>query len=332
MEPLFRKNNNHLQCLLCPHFCKISEGKSGICNVRMNTGAEIKLLTYGIISSLAIDPIEKKPLYHFYPGKSIFSIGSYGCNLKCDFCQNHSISQAKLLYNNQKTDPKEIVKKAKAIENNIGIAFTYNEPVIWLEYIIDVSEIARNEGLKTVLVSNGYINPYPLSEIIAVTDAFNIDLKAFNQTFYKKLTGGDLNPVKESLKQIAKSGRHLEVTTLIIPGLNDSEDEMEEQSKWMAGELGENTPFHISRYFPMFKREDPSTPEITIETLYNIASKHLNNVYTGNTTSIKGGDTYCHGCRQIVTTRMGYNISLHNIDKKGNCTNCGAVVYKYFIF
>ena len=186
MIPLFKKNNSKLECLLCPHYCKIAVGKTGICGVRKNTGEKIELMTYGVLSGYSLDPVEKKPLYHFFPGHNILSVGSYGCNMKCDFCQNYNISQIipeKLI---PETTPEYIVNAALSAEKNIGIAFTYNEPVIWFEFMRDAANIAKNEGLFTVMVSNGYVNSESLNEIIQFIDAFNIDLKAFNQNFYRK--------------------------------------------------------------------------------------------------------------------------------------------------
>jgi pyruvate formate lyase activating enzyme len=332
MDLLHLKHNNSFECLLCPHFCKIFDGKTGICGVRKNTGSGIELLTYGILSGCAIDPIEKKPLYHFFPGKVILSIGSYGCNLRCDYCQNHSISQVKTFANSIITDPKKILKDVIDASNNIGIAFTYNEPVIWFEYMRDVAEIVKKEGLHTAMITNGFVNPAPLTDITGFIDAFNIDLKSFNKEFYKKLTGADLEPVKKSLKQIADSGRHLEITTLIIPGLNDDENEMKLQAKWIADELGKNIPFHLSRYFPMYKRDTPSTPQDTLKKLFYIASEYLDNVYIGNSYSPEGQDTKCIKCGSIVTKRSGYKTQLLNLDNKGMCSSCGTEVFKYFTF
>jgi len=332
MISLSKKTNSKIQCILCPHNCKLGKDGIGICGVRKNNGREIELLTYGVISGYALDPVEKKPLYHFYPGTNILSIGSYGCNMRCDFCQNYNISQQTLDSFSRKADPHKIVMDALALSNNIGIAFTYNEPVIWFEYIADIAREARKEGLKTVMVTNGYANSQPLDEIISFTDAFNVDLKAFNNEFYRKLTGANLEPVKESLKQIALSGRHLEITTLVIPGRNDDEKEMESQTQWIAGELGKEIPFHLSRYFPMYKRNDPSTSPETLRKLASIASKYLDYVYIGNTNSDKGQNTYCPACGKIITNRSGYNIMHQNIDREGKCIGCGKKIYSNFIF
>jgi pyruvate formate lyase activating enzyme len=330
MLSLHQTEGEILKCLLCPHYCKLKAGRTGICGVRKNTGEKIELLTYGVISGISSDPIEKKPLYHYFPGQNILSIGSYGCNMKCDFCHNFSISQniPAIILND--TSPDQIVKTALSTTDNIGIAFTYNEPVIWFEYMKDVAIAVKNSNLSTVMVSNGFVNIEPLDEIIQFIDAFNIDLKAFNNEFYRKLTGSDLNPVKNSLKQIIKGEKHLEITTLIIPGQNDSVTEMEQQTKWIAGELGKNVPLHLSKYFPMHKRNDPATSQESIERLYEIASKNLDYVYMGNTRSDSGKNTNCPNCRTTVTIRTGYKTRILNLDKEGKCTGCGNLIYRNF--
>jgi pyruvate formate lyase activating enzyme len=331
-KPLYRQNNGKLECLLCPHFCKLTTGKTGICGVRKNTGKKIELMTYGILSGYSLDPVEKKPLYHFFPGHNILSIGSFGCNMRCDFCQNFHISQKVPESLVPEMTINKIIKDALSTDKNIGVAFTYNEPIIWIEYIRDVAEIAKKEGLYTVMVSNGYVNPDPLDEIIEFIDAFNIDLKAFNDKFYSVLTGAKLEPVKNSLKQIARSGRHLEITTLIIPGQNDDEQEMKLQSEWIADELGKDVPFHLSKYFPTYKRDNPPTPEGTLEKLFDIASENLDYVYMGNTCSVKGQNTLCNACGTEVTIRSGYNTRFVNLDEDGKCTECGNQIYKNFTF
>jgi pyruvate formate lyase activating enzyme len=287
-------------------------------------------LTYGVVSGHSLDPVEKKPLYHFFPGHNILSIGSYGCNMRCDFCQNWHISQKTDESFSPDTDPDKIVIEAVSSWKNTGLAFTYNEPVIWFEFMRDTAIRIKEKGLYTVMVSNGFVNRDPLNEILGFIDAFNIDLKAFNESFYKKLTGADLEPVKNSLKQIAKAGKHLEVTTLIIPGRNDSEQEMEIESKWISEELGEETPFHLSRYFPMYKRDDPPTPQTTLTRLFETASKHLKYVYLGNTSGDNGQDTVCSKCGKVVTKRSGYNTRLMNLDREGKCLTCGNPLYRYF--
>jgi pyruvate formate lyase activating enzyme len=330
MIPLHRISDGKVECLLCPHFCKIAKGKTGICGVRKNIGRDIVLQTYGVLSGYSLDPVEKKPLYHFFPGHNILSAGSYGCNMRCDFCQNYHISQnipGRLI---NEISPEKLVQDAISAEKNIGLAFTYNEPVIWFEFIRDTAVVAKKEGLYTVMVSNGFVNPDPLRDLIGFIDGFNIDLKAFNTRFYRVLAGADIEPVKKTLRKIALSGRHLEITTLIIPGQNDDEKEMASESEWIAGELGREVPFHLSRYFPMFKRNDPATSQETIERLSEIASQNLDHVYIGNTLSKSGQNTLCPKCGQTVTIRSGFKTRLLNLDDQGRCTSCGKTIYRYF--
>jgi pyruvate formate lyase activating enzyme len=332
MISLTKKSGNKLECLLCPHYCELARGKTGICGVRKNTGDSIELMTYGIISGYSLDPVEKKPLYHYFPGHNILSMGSYGCNMRCDFCQNYHISQDIPEKKMPEKQISKIISDSLNADNNIGVAFTYNEPIIWFEFMRDVAQKIKADGLHTVMVSNGFVNPGPLEEITDFIDAFNIDLKAFNNDFYRKLTGSELDPVKNALIQIARSGRHLEVTSLIIPGENDDEKSMELQTKWMADELGREVPFHLSRYFPTYKRDNPPTPEGSLKNLYDIASEKLDYVYLGNSHSGSGQNTVCSGCRTTVTMRSGYEIRTVNLDNEGKCTVCGKLIYRDFIF
>jgi pyruvate formate lyase activating enzyme len=332
MITLQKDSGEKKMCLLCPHYCRIGEGQSGICRVRKNIHGKIELQTYGILSACSLDPVEKKPLYHFFPGYNILSAGSFGCNMRCDFCQNFSISQKgyDITVNEKVIPPEVLVERAHKAKRNIGLAFTYNEPVIWFEYLRDASILAKKSGLYTALVSNGFINSDPLSEILEFTDAFNIDLKAFNNDFYKKLTGAELEPVKEALKMISRSGRHLEITTLVIPGQNDNETEMVKEAVWIATELGKETPLHLSRYFPMYRRDNPITPDETLIRFYEIASERLNYVYVGNMHSETGQNTVCPGCGKMVTLRAGYSTTLKNLDENGRCTGCGNLIYRNY--
>jgi pyruvate formate lyase activating enzyme len=331
MEQLFRIHNNKLECLLCPHFCKITAGETGICGVRKNLDGRIELITKQVISGYSLDPVEKKPLYHFFPGHNILSIGSYGCNMRCDFCQNYHISQNIPEDTESNISSGKILKNALSASKNIGIAFTYNEPVIWFEFVNEISKMIKGNGLKTVLVTNGYINSGPLGELLEMTDAFNVDLKAFNNDFYKRLTGAALDPVKDTLRQIVRAERHLEITTLLIPGQNDEISEMENQVKWIASELGEEIPFHLSRYFPIYKRKDPITPHKTLMAHFETASKYLKYVYLGNSMSETGQDTSCPGCGVTITSRSGYHIR-HINTNNGNCLSCGKKIYNFFTF
>jgi pyruvate formate lyase activating enzyme len=332
MIQLSRNSGEKTECLLCPHNCSIANGNYGICGVRKNIDGRIELQTYGVLSALSLDPIEKKPLYHFFPGHNILSAGSYGCNLRCDFCQNFSISQSGYESNNheKKISADTLVTRASEAPGNIGLAFTYNEPVIWFEFMKDAAQLAKRKGLYTSMVSNGFVNKEPLNEIMEFIDAFNIDLKAFTEAFYKKLTGARLEPVKDTLKMIAAKGKHLEVTTLIIPGRNDDAAEMKKEADWIAGELGKDVPLHLSRYYPMYRRNDPATTDETLLRLYEIASEKLDYVYIGNSRSASGQNTNCPDCGICVTQRSGYSTRLINIDSNGCCTGCGKLIYRNF--
>jgi pyruvate formate lyase activating enzyme len=319
-----------MRCLLCPHACLIKEGKTGICGVRENDGKGISLTTYGIISGYGLDPVEKKPLYHFYPGKMILSVGSYGCNLKCDFCQNFHLSQNIQKEAGNRLSPGELVARAAHAAGNIGIAYTYNEPVIWYEYVMDCAGMAVSAGLKNVLVTNGYVSREPLARLIEVTDAFNIDLKAFDNDFYRRMTGATLKPVLDAISDVASSGRHLEITTLVIPGLNDSDESMKREAEWIASNAGRNVPLHLSRYFPMYRRNTPSTPPDTILRLKEIASEYLDFVYTGNMSGLEpGSDTECPSCHSVLIKRYGYSTSLAGLTAGGRCSKCNEPVIKW---
>lgn len=286
-EALFYKKQEgkdcKVRCLLCPHLCYIPDGGKGLCQVRSNSKGVLYAQSYGELTSIALDPIEKKPLRRFYPGAKILSVGSYGCNFHCSFCQNSSISfgnsdTLKTLY----MSPAELVDKSLDLisEGNIGLAFTYNEPLVGYEYVLDCAKLAQTKNLKNVLVTNGFICEKPLRELLPYIDALNIDLKSFSPLFYRKI-GGQLPPVKATIEMAAKSC-HVEITTLIIPGENDSLEEMEALSSWLAT-ISPDIPLHISRFFPKFRMTDKSqTPEKTIQELSNCARKHLSSVYEGN--------------------------------------------------
>lgn len=316
-------NDNKVKCTLCPHNCIINDEKAGICKVRKNIDGKLFSFNYGKLSAIHTDPIEKKPLYHFYPGKNIFSLGSIGCNLKCNFCQNSHISQINLNieYPTQQFNSDYIIKKALRIRNNIGIAYTYNEPVIWYEYMYEIAVKAKENKLKNVVVSNGYINQEPLNKLIPQIDAFNIDLKAFTEEFYKKQTKAELNPVLKTIKNIAASGTHLEITYLIIPGLNDNIDNFKKMIKYLVKISGKNTILHLSRYFPAYKSKLPVTPKETLLNFYHLAKQHLNFVYLGNIVSDTGNNTYCPNCGNMLITRTMMYSSIIGINEN-KCINC----------
>lgn len=319
-------NDKSITCELCPHNCHIKPDKTGICGVRKNINGELDVIGSGIIASSGLDPIEKKPLYHFYPGSKIYSVGGYGCNLKCSFCQNHEISQLSPERCNgfKQTQPEELVSKAKFLPENIGIAYTYNEPTVFFEFMIRTAALAKNENLKNVVVSNGYINLKPLDELSELIDAFNIDLKSFSDNFYKELTGGRLNPVLNSLSRIKDSGKHLEISFLVIPTKNDDINDAEAMFDWIAGNLGTDTVLHLSKYYPAYKMQIPPTSPAKLNELFQLAKTKLKHVYVGNLhTDEFGCNTTCPSCSATVIKRTGYHTAITALDSKGFCKICG---------
>jgi pyruvate formate lyase activating enzyme len=272
-------DENKVKCGLCPNFCVISPDKRGTCGVRINKNGELLSEIYGEITSLALDPIEKKPLYHYHPGEYILSIGTRGCNFHCGFCQNWTISQD-LSAPTEKVTSQYLIEKAKELKS-FGIAYTYNEPFIWYEFVYDTAKLAKENGLENVLVTNGYVNPKPLDEIIELIDAMNIDIKSINDDFYKNICKGKLAPVLETAIK-AKKKCHIEITNLIIPTLNDKEKDFENLVGWIADNLGNDTPLHFSRYFPCYKFDIPPTPLSTLKASERIAKTRLKHVYLGN--------------------------------------------------
>jgi pyruvate formate lyase activating enzyme len=316
-----KRDDGKVQCRLCPHNCIISEGKRGICRVRENREGVLYTTIYGEVTSAAMDPMEKKPLYHFYPGSSILSVGTVGCSFRCKFCQNYSTSQNPD-HPTQYYSPEELVAVAGS-SNSIGIAYTYTEPLIWYEYVLDCCKLARKAGLKNVFVSNGYINPEPLSELLPHADAFNIDLKGMNEEFYKKEVGGKLQGVLRTIEEISKHTQiHLEVTTLVIPGYNDSDKEMTELVGFLSS-LRADIPYHLSAYFPMYQFTAPATTYESLKHLREIARKKLQYVYLGNVSG--PANTVCHSCAAVLVKRYGYTVS-RGAYTSGRCNNCGEKV------
>jgi pyruvate formate lyase activating enzyme len=326
--------NGLVKCKLCPHNCLIGDSEHGFCNVRINKEGILYSELFEKVTATGLDPIEKKPLYHFYPGSKILSIGSVGCSMKCLFCQNYRISQATLqtIEKVNVYSAKSIVELAVEQVNNIGIAFTYNEPGTFYEYMINVAELAKPLGLKTVMVTNGYINREPLNELLPYIDAFNVDLKAFSESFYKVMTQAKLEPVKKTIKRISLSQKHLEITNLVIPGMNDNFEEFEEMVRWIAGETGCRTALHISRYFPDFQMKIASTPINLMLDLYEIAKRHLKYVYLGNVLDSARDATNCDKCKNTLIIRSSEGTSIVGLDKKGNCKNCGNHVIDHVYF
>ena len=275
--------DERIVCSLCPHHCRLADGERGLCRARTNVVVVICPTYYGRLTSVALDPIEKKPLYHFHPGSFILSVGSFGCNLRCPFCQNYAISMADGQSETQDVTPAELASLAHDLSRrphgNLGVAFTYNEPLLSYEFIMDAAPLLHERGLAVVLVTNGTIAPAPLEKLLPHVDAMNIDLKGWQPDFYRRL-GGDLAAVKHTIACAVKSC-HVEVTTLVIPGQNDSASDMEEEARWLAS-LRPDLPLHISRYFPRWHENTPATPIETIERLAAIARKHLRFVHKGN--------------------------------------------------
>jgi len=317
-----------VRCSLCPHNCIVSEGQHGICKVRINREGTLFTEVKGKYSAISLDPIEKKPLYHFFPAKSVLSLGTKGCNLKCKFCQNHEIAQSALEdfpYMKVLLD-QEILQMASERSNCIGIAYTYNEPTVFFESIISLAPKVKLKGMQNIMVTNGFINPDPLRELLEYIDAFNVDLKAFSETFYKQYTHSRLEPVLGTLKSIRKSGKHLEVSHLLIPGLNSKVTEFEELLRWLAGELGPDTVLHLSRFFPAYKLNSDPTPLELLYRFYDIAKEHLSYVYLGNVNTRFGGITTCRHCGQELIRRFNYEIELVGMDK-GRCMSCEKQIF-----
>ncbi|ABS60833.1 AmmeMemoRadiSam system radical SAM enzyme [Fervidobacterium nodosum] len=321
-------DENKLQCVLCPHECVISDGRTGICKVRKNIEGKLYSLNYGEVTSMALDPIEKKPLFHFYPGSSIISVGTWGCNFRCAFCQNWEISQQRPYYV-KRIEPYELVEIALEYkhEGNIGIAYTYSEPIVWYEFVLETAKLAREAGLKNVLVTNGYINHEPLAELGKFIDAMNIDLKAFNNEFYRKVCGGDFEHVLNTIKYCVYNNIHVEVTTLVIPGENDDIQELEEEFKALVN-ISKDIPLHLSRYHPAYKYTKPATSVGKLIDIYNSAKKYLNYVYLGNVWDEKYESTYCPKCGNVVIIRKGYNIEIVNLDEEGRCKVCSNQILR----
>lgn len=325
-EALFyeKLEDNKVKCLLCPKECVIGIEKTGFCHSRVNLNGRLYSKIYEECSSVAMDPIEKKPLYHFYPGSSILSLGTVGCNFACLFCQNWHISQTPDAQTRMVTS-QEVIRLAKE-EKSIGIAYTYSEPLIWYEYVLDTAKLAKEQGLTNVLVTNGSINPQPLLELLPFIDALNIDIKSFEPGFYTKYSKGELAPVLNTAKLSKEKGKIVEVTNLIIPTLNDNEQGLQALVDWIADELGEDTPTHFSRYYPQYKMNIPPTDVSILKKAYDIAVLKLKYVYLGNIWDIDTNTTYCPECKKKMIVREGYTLTDYKI-KNGKCQYCQEVIY-----
>jgi len=315
-------DNGQVACDLCPINCRLREGQTGPCATRVNHGGEMIPLHYGRIVSAAVDPIEKKPLYHFHPGRSILSVAAPGCNLHCMFCQNWNISQDGDARTEQ-TSPTDLVAMAQA-EESVGIAFTYSEPLVWFEFVRDTAEIAREKGLKNVLVTNGYLNSEPLGELLPWIDAANIDLKSMDDLFYRKVCKARLDPVLAAIRQFKDAGVHLEITNLVIPGHNDSDEQIAALVDFVAG-LDPEIPLHFSAYHPAWKLNAPPTPVETLLRARDLAGRKLKFVYLGNANTSQGRDTVCPECETVVIERSGYR-GAGKMVAGNRCPGCNALI------
>jgi pyruvate formate lyase activating enzyme len=313
-----RPEGSALRCSLCPHACLIKEGAGGICGVRRNSGGLGEIPYYGRVSSLALDPVEKKPLYHFKPGKKILSAGFLGCNMRCPFCQNWEISQD-LSAESSYLSPEDIALKA-ADSGGVGLAYTYSEPLIHIEYLLDAAKAVRSKGLLNVIVTNGFASLEAADALLPLIDGANIDLKSFNPETYRKTLGGDLEAVKAFIARAASS-IHVELTTLIVPGMNEGAEEMDALASWVAS-ISRDIPLHVSAYRPAWNYDKPPTGLLSLSESLQAAKRHLRYVYSGNVSGMDS-DTRCPVCGAILIRRLGYQIEIGELE--GNrCTRCGA--------
>ncbi len=310
-----------VQCNLCPHQCVLAPGERGICRVRENIQGKLYSLVYNKPVSIHLDPIEKKPLFHFLPGTTTYSVATVGCNLRCLYCQNWEISQSSPEdIKSVNRTPEQLVDEA-LVSGAQSIAYTYSEPTVFYEYMLATAKLAHKKGLKNVVISAGYINPEPLKELCKYVDAIKIDLKAFNNSFYKRIVGGELEPVLQSLKVIKEQGIWLEIVYLVIPGENDNPEEIKDMAQWIKENLGENIPLHFSRFHPTYKLINlPPTPKETVKKLRQIAiDQGLKYVYTGNLGDWETESTYCPNSQEIAIQRQGFFIIEEDNIKNGLC-------------
>jgi pyruvate formate lyase activating enzyme len=321
--------DGRMQCDLCPRDCRLHEGQRGACFVRQRVADEMVLTTYGRSSGFCIDPIEKKPLNQFYPGSSVLSFGTAGCNLACKFCQNWDISKSKDMDRLADAASPDQIARAAVEAGCKSVAFTYNDPVIFAEYAMDIADACHACGVQTVAVTAGYIHEAPRREFFAKMDAANVDLKAFTDDFYVKLCGSHLQPVLDTLVYLKRETNvWFEITTLLIPGKNDSDDEITAMCAWLMKNLGPDVPLHFTAFHPDWKMNDiPATPAATLTRAREIALKSgLNYVYTGNVHDAAGGSTYCPGCSKLLIVRDWYEIQDYRVTAQGNCPDCKTAV------
>ena len=319
--------DGRLQCDVCPRACRLHRGQRGLCFVRMREGDEIVLTTYGRSSGFCVDPIEKKPLNHFLPGTAVLSFGTAGCNLACRFCQNWDISKSREVDTLADEASPEAIAEAAVRLGCRSVAFTYNDPVIFLEYAIDVADACRERGIRAVAVTAGYINPAPRAELFAHMDAANVDLKGFSERFYYDVCAGHLAPVLETLEYLVhETDVWLEITTLLIPGLNDSPEEVDAETRWIVERLGPDVPVHFTAFHPDWKMLDrPPTPPSTLSRARQIAlANGVRYAYTGNVHDPAGQTTRCHACDAVLIERDGYELGAWGLTPEGRCAACGA--------
>ena len=325
---LWEREGDRIRCGVCPNLCSIAEGGTGICGVRKNVDGTLQPLTYGLISSIVADPIEKKPVFHYWPGSSVLSLGSVGCSMKCGHCQNWRISRAGVDDDSvdlHRLEPERVIAMAESYRCP-GVAFTYNEPVIWIEYVLDVAKLCREAGLYTVMVTNGYITPKALDVIGPYIDVWRTDLKSANDDTVKRLCRiSSASPVMEAAERAKyRWGMHVEVVTNVVPTVNDSVEELTAMASWIAESLGKDTPWHVTRFFPYLEFADlPPTPIETLKTARAIGQDAgLRYVYLGNLDEPGGGDTVCPSCGAVALRRSGYTVLAHDTHE-GTCAKCG---------
>ncbi|MGZ4960463.1 MAG: AmmeMemoRadiSam system radical SAM enzyme [Methylomonas sp.] len=320
-------DDGRIQCDICPRFCKLHEGQRGLCFVRQNLGSQIVMTSYGRSSGFAIDPIEKKPLNHFLPGTSVFSFGTAGCNLACKFCQNWDISKSREMDTLMSHASPETIAQTALQHGCSSVAYTYNDPVVFHEYAIDTAKACRDLGLKSVAVTAGYVCAEPRIEFYQWMDAANVDLKGFTEKFYHEITGAHLQPVLETLKYLKHETKvWFELTTLLIPGKNDSQADLEAMTQWVVENLGSDVPMHFTAFHPDWKMTDiPHTPTSTLLMARSIALKNgIHHAYVGNVYNKAAESTYCHQCGELLIGRDWYALSEWNLDDEGNCRFCGT--------
>jgi pyruvate formate lyase activating enzyme len=326
-------DEGHVQCDLCPRSCALGEGQRGLCFVRRNVGGEVVLTTWGRSSGFCVDPIEKKPLAHFYPGTAVLSFGTAGCNLTCRFCQNWDISKSRQMDRLADIATPEAIAEAAELHGCRSVAYTYNDPVIFHEYAIDVAQACAERGILSVAVTAGYVSPEPREEFYRHMHAANVDLKGFSEDFYQRLCSARLGAVKETLRYIAReTGVWLEITTLLIPGENDSDAEINAMTEWIAEDIGVEVPLHFTAFHPDYRMTAiAATPAATLRRARSIAlHKGLRHVYTGNIRDEEGQSTHCHNCGKLLIGRDQYTITAWNLDAAGICAYCGASCAGHF--